>query len=335
MICPSKTSSSFEQLLATYGVAMTQGDVETVQACFAPDGWYSAFGDVYELKDYPKLIEAAPKGLFMVGPPQLDLDVESGIGSGNQTLLFIDQTNHAMRMGWYSDTYRRTEQGLASRHPVDDLPAPQRHSRCRAPPRSESARTHPEGRSVSEGQRPPAEEIVLYEKDPATKIATITLDRPDELNAMTVDGMHRFADLVDQASVDDDVKVLVIRANGPDLGSGADLAELLDIMAGRSDVTMNHVVRIPDDAGVNYPPKGSYRYGATEHPVLHRPARGHALPAGLQEDQHPRGPRATATAGTSTWPPTPTSSSRPRTRCSGTRRCATPGSPPVSGSGAR
>jgi SnoaL-like domain len=100
-----------EQLLATYAVAMTSGDVEAVQNTFAPDGWYSAFGDVYELKDFPSLIEAAPKGLFMTGPPELDLDVATGTGSGRQTLLMVDQTNHAMRMGWYTDTYRRTELG--------------------------------------------------------------------------------------------------------------------------------------------------------------------------------------------------------------------------------
>ena len=84
--------------------------------------------------------------------------------------------------------------------------------------------------------RPSAEEIVLYEKDPATKIATITLDRADDLNAMTIDAQHRYADLVRHANIDDDVKVLVIRANGPNLGSGADLPELMDIMAGASDV---------------------------------------------------------------------------------------------------
>ena len=48
--------------------------------------------------------------------------------------------------------------------------------------------------------RPSAEEIVLYEKDTATKIATITLDRADELNAMTVDAQHRYADLVRHAN---------------------------------------------------------------------------------------------------------------------------------------
>jgi enoyl-CoA hydratase len=122
--------------------------------------------------------------------------------------------------------------------------------------------------------RPSAEEIVLYEKDRATKIATITLDRADDLNAMTVDAQHRYADLVRHANIDDDVKVLVIRANGPNLGTGADLPELMDIMAGKSDVTMNHIVRIPDDADVVYPPGGSYRYGASNVQFYADPAAG-------------------------------------------------------------
>ena len=100
-----------EQLLARYAVAMTQGDVETVQACFTPDGFYSAFGAVYELADFGALIEAAPSGLFSTGTPVLDLDAEAGTGSGQQTLCFVEQTSHDMRIGWYSDTYRRTAQG--------------------------------------------------------------------------------------------------------------------------------------------------------------------------------------------------------------------------------
>src|SRR3954449_8284387 len=99
-----------------------------------------------------------------------------------------------------------------------------------------------QGTSAEEQGRPSAEEIVLYEKDRSTRIATITLDRADDLNAMTIDAQHRYADLVRMASVDDDVKVLVIRANGPNLGSGADLPELLDIMSKRGDVGMNHIV---------------------------------------------------------------------------------------------
>jgi hypothetical protein len=99
-----------EQVLARYAVAMTQNDIETVMAeVFTPDGSYSAFGSTYALADFPALVEAAPKGLFMTGTPLLDLDGDTG--SGQQPLLFIDQSNHHMRMGWYTDTYVRTEEG--------------------------------------------------------------------------------------------------------------------------------------------------------------------------------------------------------------------------------
>jgi hypothetical protein len=101
-----------EQLLARYSVAMTQNDVETVTSeVFTTDGTYSAFGSTYALPDFPALVEAAPKGLFLTGTPVLDLDVDAGTGTGDQPLLFIDQTNHHMRMGWYSDTYVRTGDG--------------------------------------------------------------------------------------------------------------------------------------------------------------------------------------------------------------------------------
>lgn len=114
---PIEDIIEIEQLLAKYAVGMTRDDVETVQEVFTPDGYYSAFGDVYELQDFPSLVAAAPSGLFMTGTPQLDLDVEAGTGTGYQPLCFVDQTNHAMRLGWYTDTYRRTDQGwrLATR----------------------------------------------------------------------------------------------------------------------------------------------------------------------------------------------------------------------------
>jgi hypothetical protein len=114
---PTEDIIEIEQLLAKYAVGMTRDDVETVQEVFTPDGTYSAFGDVYALADFPTLVAAAPKGLFMTSTPQVDLDVEAGTGTGYQPLCFVDQTDHAMRLGWYTDTYRRTEQGwrLATR----------------------------------------------------------------------------------------------------------------------------------------------------------------------------------------------------------------------------
>lgn len=98
-----------QQLLARYAVGMTQDDVEAVVDVFTADGTYSAFGDTYALADFPRLVAAAPKGLFLTGPPLLELDGDEGTGS--QTLCFVDQTDHSMRIGWYSDTYRRTDRG--------------------------------------------------------------------------------------------------------------------------------------------------------------------------------------------------------------------------------
>ncbi|MBL8776850.1 MAG: nuclear transport factor 2 family protein [Acidimicrobiales bacterium] len=115
MPAPIEDVIEIEQLLARYAVAMTKDDVEAVVEVFTPDGTYSAFGDTYALADFPTLVAAAPKGLFMTGTPALELDGDAG--RGEQPLCFVDQTNHAMRIGWYTDTYRRTDQGwrLATR----------------------------------------------------------------------------------------------------------------------------------------------------------------------------------------------------------------------------
>ena len=98
-----------EQLLARYAVGMTQDDVEAVIDVFTSDGTYSAFGSTYGLHDFPTLVAAAPKGLFLTGTPVLELDGHTG--TGQQTLCFVDQTTHDMRIGWYTDSYRRTEAG--------------------------------------------------------------------------------------------------------------------------------------------------------------------------------------------------------------------------------
>jgi hypothetical protein len=98
-----------EQLLARYAVGMTRDDIEAVVDVFTPDGSYSAFGSTYTIPDFPALVKAAPKGLFLTGTPQLELNGDSG--TGYQPLCFVDQTNHDMRIGWYTDEYRRTDKG--------------------------------------------------------------------------------------------------------------------------------------------------------------------------------------------------------------------------------
>lgn len=106
---PTEDLIELTQTLARYAVGMTKGDLDTVLDTFTHDGTYSAFGDTYPLADFPRLVDAAPKGLFLVGPPAVELDGDRG--TGEQPLCFVDQTNHDMRIGWYTDTYERTDAG--------------------------------------------------------------------------------------------------------------------------------------------------------------------------------------------------------------------------------
>ncbi|OOK70757.1 enoyl-CoA hydratase/isomerase family protein [Mycobacterium kansasii] len=106
------------------------------------------------------------------------------------------------------------------------------------------------------------EEVVRYEKDPTTRIATITFDRPGHLNAPTIAARLHYADLLHRASIDDDVKVLVIRGAGEDLGSGADLEEFMDVMNSADQGPRLAEFRIGADE-VKYPPIGSFRHGAS------------------------------------------------------------------------
>jgi hypothetical protein len=98
-----------QQLLARYAVTITQGDIDGLLRVFTPDGSYSAFGDTYPLAEFPALVAAAPKGLFLTGTAVIELDDDAA--SGTQPLCFIDHSTHEMRIGYYTDTYQRTESG--------------------------------------------------------------------------------------------------------------------------------------------------------------------------------------------------------------------------------
>ena len=100
---------------------MTQDDIETVMDVFTPDGTYSAFGATYTLADFPALVEAAPKGLFLTGTPVLDLDGDIGDRDTRRCASWTRLT-HEMRIGWYTDTYRRTDERVAAADPGHDLP---------------------------------------------------------------------------------------------------------------------------------------------------------------------------------------------------------------------
>ena len=98
-----------QQLLARYAVTITQEDIDGLVKVFTPDGTYSAFGDTYGLDQFPELVAAAPKGLFLTGTALVDLDGDTA--AGTQPLCFVDHASHDMRIGYYRDTYFRTENG--------------------------------------------------------------------------------------------------------------------------------------------------------------------------------------------------------------------------------
>ena len=98
-----------QQLLARYAVFITQGDIAGVTAVFTPDGSYSAFGDSYALDEFPALVAAAPKGLFLTGTAAVELDGDTA--TGTQPLCFVDHATHDLRIGYYTDSYLRTDEG--------------------------------------------------------------------------------------------------------------------------------------------------------------------------------------------------------------------------------
>ena len=78
--------TEIEQLLARYAVGMTRDDIEAVMDVFTPDGAYSAFGATYTLKDFPALVAAAPKGLFLTGTPSSNWTATTAPGTSHCAL---------------------------------------------------------------------------------------------------------------------------------------------------------------------------------------------------------------------------------------------------------
>ncbi|MGW3449601.1 nuclear transport factor 2 family protein [Streptomyces sp. NPDC001076] len=106
---PTDDLVEIQQLLARYAVAITRGDIDGLIAVFTPDGTYSAFGDTYPLAEFPALVAAAPKGLFLTGTPAVELSGDTA--TGTQPLCFVDHSTHDLRIGYYNDTYLRTADG--------------------------------------------------------------------------------------------------------------------------------------------------------------------------------------------------------------------------------
>jgi enoyl-CoA hydratase len=65
-------------------------------------------------------------------------------------------------------------------------------------------------------------DFILYET--ADKIATITLNRPDRRNAQNQQFLEELNDAWEKAAADNDVRVILLRANGPHFSAGHDIS---------------------------------------------------------------------------------------------------------------
>jgi enoyl-CoA hydratase len=72
-----------------------------------------------------------------------------------------------------------------------------------------------------------ASNIFLYEVDKEKKIATLTFNKPDKLNAFSIEETANLIPILQKAEKDDDVKVLILKGAGKAFGVGDDLSNFL------------------------------------------------------------------------------------------------------------
>ena len=88
-------------------------------------------------------------------------------------------------------------------------------------------------------------ESIIYEKE--DHISTLTLNRPERLNAISTTMTEEIRLCLDQAMSDLDVRILIITGAGRGFCSGADLS---DLGARAGDVIKNIVTKHPSAGGI-------------------------------------------------------------------------------------
>jgi enoyl-CoA hydratase/carnithine racemase len=156
---------------------------------------------------------------------------------------------------------------------------------------------------VADTIRPYAEVDYLV----ADRVATITLSRPDQLNAFTQVMRGELIDAFDRADSDDDVRAVVVTGRGRAFCAGADLSAGSDTFNAdrrrRSGATATTIDGVPRDGGGQV----SLRVAASLKPVIaaiNGPAVGvgvtastpYARPAGVNHTSRQRD-RYTGTPG--------------------------------------
>jgi enoyl-CoA hydratase/carnithine racemase len=126
-------------------------------------------------------------------------------------------------------------------------------------------------------------EQILYEVE--GRIATITLNRPERLNAWTNRMGNEVRDAVARAESDPGVVVIVLTGAGRGFCAGADMQLLGGMAAGRTIDDVAPVAADPGDSDTGRPYRGQYSYFASiPKPVIaaiNGPTAGMAIPIAL------------------------------------------------------
>src|SRR5881398_331701 len=91
---------------------------------------------------------------------------------------------------------------------------------------------------------PLAPESFLYQHDPQTGVATITLNRPEKLNALTFDVYRELRDAFRALDGEPGVRAVVITGAGRAFCSGGDVEEIIGALFARDDAGLLEFTRL-------------------------------------------------------------------------------------------
>ena len=94
---------------------------------------------------------------------------------------------------------------------------------------------------------PLAPKTFLYEHEPSTAVATITLSRPERLNALTFDVYGELRDTFQQLNTESDVRAVVITGAGRAFCSGGDVEDIIGALFERDHAGLLEFTRMTCD----------------------------------------------------------------------------------------